>query len=311
MNLLDVQDKVLVTGGTGMVGSALKNLMPTAIYVGSSYDLRDFEETMNLFADVQPDYVIHLAAKVSGMKGNMDALGTHYTDNVYINTNVLEACRVFQVKKALSLLSTCVYPEFANLPYVEEDIHKGMPHYTNMGYGFSKRMLDVQARTYRDQYGSNFVNIVPNNIFGENDNFQLLNSHIIPATIYKVYEARRNDTPIVMWGDGSAQREFTYSGDIAKIILYAFNNYDGKLPLNVGNTGEHTIKQVCEMVCDILDCDNEVIWDLSVSNGQPRKPSDTTKFTNLGWSKEYYTDFRTSLENTCRWFIANYEKARK
>ena len=172
MNLLDVQDKLLVTGGTGMVGVALQKVLPHATYVGSKYDLTNFDRTMELFEEVQPQYVVHLAAKVSGMKGNMDALGTHYTENVYMNTNVLEASRIHNVTKVLSVLSTCVYPEFARLPYVEEDIHKGMPHYTNMGYGFSKRMLDVQARAYRDQYGSNFVNIIPNNLFGENDNFK-------------------------------------------------------------------------------------------------------------------------------------------
>ena len=127
-------------------------------------NLTKIDRTLELFEEVKPEYVVHLAAKVSGMKGNMDALGTHYTENVYMNTNVLEASRLHNVTKVLSVLSTCVYPEFATLPYVEEDIHKGMPHYTNMGYGFSKRMLDVQARAYRDQYGSNFVNVIPNNL---------------------------------------------------------------------------------------------------------------------------------------------------
>ena len=250
MNLLDVQDKLLVTGGTGMVGVALQKVLPHATYVGSKYDLTNFERTMELFEEVKPEYVVHLAAKVSGMKGNMDALGTHYTENVYMNTNVLEASRLHNVTKVLSVLSTCVYPEFATLPYVEEDIHKGMPHYTNMGYGFSKRMLDVQARAYRDQYGSNFVNVIPNNLFGENDNFHLVESHVIPSVIRKVYEAKRSNTNITLWGDGSPQREFTYSNDLAEIILFMFNNYNGADPINVGNPGEHTIKELCEIVCD-------------------------------------------------------------
>ena len=223
MNLLSVQDRVLVTGGTGMVGVALQEIMPNAVYVGSKYDLTNYEQTTQLFSEVRPQYVIHLAAKVSGMKGNMDALGTHYTENVYMNTNVLEASRIFKVEKVLSLLSTCVYPEFASLPYVEKDIHMGMPHYTNMGYGFSKRMLDVQARTYRDQYGSNFINVIPNNLFGENDNYHLVKSHVIPSVIRKVYEAKRSNTNITLWGDGSPRREFTYSKDLAEIIVFMFN----------------------------------------------------------------------------------------
>ena len=265
---------------------------------------------MELFEEVKPEYVVHLAAKVSGMKGNMDALGTHYTENVYMNTNVLEASRLHNVTKVLSVLSTCVYPEFARLPYVEEDIHKGMPHYTNMGYGFSKRMLDVQARAYRDQYGSNFVNIIPNNLFGENDNFHLVESHVIPSVIRKVYEAKRNNTNITLWGDGSPQREFTYSNDLAEIILFMFNNYDGADPINVGNPGEHTIKELCEIVCEFLEYENEITWDTSVSNGQPRKPSDNSKFLELGWSNDRYTDFRTALKNTCDWFVENYENVR-
>ena len=310
MNLLDVQDKLLVTGGTGMVGVALQKVLPHATYVGSKYDLTSFDRTMELFEEVKPEYVVHLAAKVSGMKGNMDALGTHYTENVYMNTNVLEASRLHNVTKVLSVLSTCVYPEFARLPYVEEDIHKGMPHYTNMGYGFSKRMLDVQARAYRDQYGSNFVNIIPNNLFGENDNFHLVESHVIPSVIRKVYEAKRNNTNITLWGDGSPQREFTYSNDLAEIILFMFNNYDGADPINVGNPGEHTIKELCEIVCEFLEYENEITWDTSVSNGQPRKPSDNNKFLELGWSNDRYTDFRTALKNTCDWFVENYENVR-
>ena len=310
MNILELQEKVLVTGGTGMVGTALKKIMPRATYVGSSYDLTDFSITQQLFEEIKPEYVIHLAAKVSGMKGNMDALGTHYTDNVYMNTNVLEVSRLFKVKKVLSILSTCVYPEDAKLPYVEKDIHLGLPHYGNIGYGYSKRMLDIQVKAYYNQYGTNFINIIPNNLFGENDYFSLTNSHVIPGMIRKFYNGSINNTPVTLWGDGSPLREFTYSNDLAKIIVFMFNNYNSPEPINVGNTVEHTIKEISEIISEYFNFKNKIIWDKNIPNGQFRKPSDNSKFINLGWDINEYTNFKTALVNTCDWFVENYENAR-
>jgi GDP-L-fucose synthase len=311
MNILEEQQDILVTGGRGMVGTALQRVLPDARYVGSAEcDLTDFNETVKLFSEIRPKYVIHLAARVSGMKGNMDALGEHYTDNVLMNTNVLEVSRLFGVKKLLSTLSTCVYPDKAKYPLVEENIHNGEPHSTNLGYGFSKRMVDVQSRAYRDQYDCNYITIVPNNLFGENDNFHLVKSHVIPSVIRKVHEAKRTGNELVLWGDGSPLREFTYSPDLAKIIVFAFNNYNGAYPINVGNTGEYSIKQLAETVCDIMGYPNEIAWNKSISNGQPRKPSDNGKFLDLGWKNENYTNFKTALENTCDWFLENYPNIR-
>tara|TARA_R110002110_G_scaffold147279_3_gene337730 strand:+ start:3451 stop:4407 length:957 start_codon:yes stop_codon:yes gene_type:complete len=310
MSILEKQEKVLVTGGTGMAGRALQKLMPNAIYIGSEYDLTKYAATQAAFTEHEPEYVIHLAAKVSGMKGNEDAVADHYIENAMMNCNVLDVAKEFKVKKLLSVLSTCIYPDPAIYPLVEEDIHKGEPHSTNLGYGFSKRMLDVQARAYRKQYGCNFINIVPNNLFGEHDNFHLIKSHVIPSVIRKVYEAKRTNSPITLWGDGTPKREFTHSGDLAKIIIFSFDNYNGDRPINVGNTGEVSIKQLAELVCEILEYKNTIIWDDSVGNGQPRKPSDNSKFLELGWRKENYTNFRESLSKTCDWFLQNYPKVR-
>ena len=311
MNILNTQQDVLVTGGRGMVGTALQKLLPNAHYVGSAdCDLTNFDETMKLFSEIKPKYVIHLAARVSGMKGNMDALGEHYTDNVLMNTNVLEVSRRFHVEKLLSTLSTCVYPNDATYPLVEEEIHNGEPHSTNLGYGFSKRMVDVQSRAYRDQYGCNYITIVPNNLFGENDNFHLVKSHVIPSVIRKIYEAKKAGSDLVLWGDGSPLREFTYSLDLAKIIIFTFNEYNGAYPINVGNPGEYSIKELAESVCDIMDYNGQIRWNTDVSNGQPRKPSDNSKFLQLGWDNNEYTSFRTALENTCNWFLQNYPNVR-
>ena len=310
MDIIDFQDEVLVTGGTGMVGRALQKVMPDAYYVGSEYDLTKYERTVQLFEEKKPRYVIHLAAKVSGMLGNMNAIGEHFLDNVLMNTNVLEVARRFEVEKLMSMLSTCVYPEFANLPLVEEDMHFGEPHSTNMGYGFSKRMVDVQSRTYRTQYGCNFVNIIPNNLFGEHDHFHLTKSHVIPSVIRKVYEAKKKQEPIVLWGDGSPRREFTYSRDMANIIVFCFNNFEGEKPINVGNPGEYSIKELANIISDVLEYDGEIRWDTSYSNGQPRKPSDNSKFQALGWKNEDYTDFREAIKTTCEWFLENYPNVR-
>ncbi len=302
-------EKILVTGGTGMVGKALQKILPSAIYVGSEYNLTKYEETVRLFEDTKPTYVVHLAARVSGMKGNMDAVATHYTDNVLMNTNVLEVARIYEVKKLISILSTCIYPEHTEYPMVEENIHNGEPHSTNLGYGYSKRMLDAQARAYRRQYGCNFVNIVPNNLFGEHDNFHLVKSHVIPSVIRKIYEAKKKgDKSMSLWGTGNPKREFTYSGDLAEIIVHMLNEYEGEYPINVGNSGEYSIRTLAETVKEILEYDGEIVWDTTQPDGQFRKPSDNSKF--LEQTNWVYTDFKESLKKTCSWFLENYPNVR-
>jgi GDP-L-fucose synthase len=305
-------EKILVTGGTGMVGRALQKVLPDAAYVGSKYDLTKYDQVVKLFEKEKPKYVIHLAAKVSGMKGNMNAVAEHYTENVLMNTNVLEVSRIYKVEKLLSVLSTCVYPEDTEYPMVEENIHNGEPHSTNLGYGFSKRMLDVQARAYRRQYNCNFVNIIPNNLFGEHDNFHLEESHVIPSVIRKIYEAKRAEIGFVkLWGTGEPLREFTYSGDLAKIIVSMFNDYDEEYPINVGNPGEYSIKEIAFVISQILDYKGMILWDTRESDGQYRKPSDNSKFLNYDWHEESgYTDFKVALEQTCQWFLENYPNVR-
>ena len=311
MDILDCQEDVLVTGGTGMVGRALQAIMPDAFYISTrDCDLTKYSEVERIIDYYQPLYVIHLAAKVSGMKGNMDALGTHYTQNILMNTNIIDISQKFGVKKLLSTLSTCVYPDKAEYPLKEETIHNGEPHWINLGYGYSKRMIDVQCRTYRNQYGSNFVNIIPNNLFGKHDNFHLTESHVIPSVIRKVYEAKKRNEPVKLWGNGNSMREFTYSDDLAKIIVYAFNNFNGEHPINVGNPNEYLIAEIADLICGFLDHNVEIIWDNSIGNGQLRKPSDNSKFVELGWKNEDYTDFKDALSETCDWFLEHYPKVR-
>ena len=171
-------------------------------------------------------------------------------------------------------------------------------------------MLDIQSQAYRDQYGCNFTTLVPNNLFGEHDNFDLENSHLIPAIIRKICEAKEQNKDVVLWGDGKALREFTYSKDLAKIVLLLLDKYDEREPINVGNTNEYSVKEVAETIADIMSFDGKIIWDETLPKGQHRKPSDNSKLLNMGWDKSDYTPFKEALENTCNWFIENYPNVR-
>jgi len=294
-----------------MLGMALKNLLPNGIYLSSrDGDLRNREDTEALFREYRPEKVIHMAGKVGGIKANMDYLGEFYYDNVLINSNVLEACRKFKVEKVISTLSTCVYPDNAVYPLTEEQIHNGRPHTSNYAYAHAKRMVDVQSRAYRDQYGCNFVTVVPNNLFGLYDNFDLENSHVIPAMIRKIYEARENGKSVRLWGDGTPLREFTYSEDMAKIILFLLENYEGREPINAGNTTEYSISSIAQMISKIYGYNGSIEWDTKRPPGQFRKPSSDKKLLDLGFDKGQYIDFHVALERVCVWFESNYETAR-
>ena len=294
-----------------MVGAALQTLVPEAIFVSSDdCDLRNYDQTLELLTQYEPHQVVHLAAKVGGIQANMNHLGDFYRENNNINTNVLEAARMVGVSKLVSVLSTCVYPDKVQYPLTEDQIHDGPPHPSNYAYAYAKRMLDVQSRAYRDQYGCNFVTIVPNNLFGEHDNYDLNNSHVIPAITRKIYEATLSNTDVHLWGDGTPLREFTYSGDLARIILFVMKNYNGRKPLNVGNTVETSIKEVAILIGDLLGFRGTIWWDTSKPKGQQRKPSDNTSLLNLGWKSKEYSTLRESLNKTCKWFTMNYPNLR-
>ena len=294
-----------------MVGHAFRDLLPDAAYISSAdYDLRDIHATRQMYADHNPDFVIHLAAKVGGVSANFNYLADFYCENIQINTNVLHAAYESGVKKVVSLLSTCIYPDNVSHPLTEDQIHNGVPHYSNYGYAHAKRMLDVQSRAYRDQYNCNFITAVPNNLFGENDNFHLEDSHVIPALIRKMYEAKINNCDVTLWGDGAPLREFTYAQDLAKIMLFLLENYDGRDPINIGNTKEYSIKELAETIAEILEFRGDILWDTTKMSGQYRKPSDNSKLLELGWKKEDYSNFYESLTSMCKWFIMNYSNAR-
>tara|TARA_R110000822_G_scaffold294707_1_gene416796 strand:- start:536 stop:1465 length:930 start_codon:yes stop_codon:yes gene_type:complete len=305
--------KVLLTGGTGMLGAAFQhiNTAHNIASIGASQrDLRDQRATRLLFDEHNPDCVMHLAAKVGGIKANTNYMSDFYIDNIKINTNVLDAAKDFNVKKVVSLLSTCVYPDDAIYPLTEEQIHLGPPHASNFGYAYAKRMLDVQSRAMRQQYGCNFITAIPNNLFGPNDNYDLEGSHVIPAIMRKMHEAKLGNENVILWGDGSPLREFTYSKDLAEILLFLLERYDEPEPINVGNTQEYSIKEVAEMIAEIVGFDGKIVWDTSKPMGQHRKPSDNSKLIELGWKQENYTDLKKSLTETYKWVILKYPNLR-
>lgn len=305
--------KILVTGGTGMVGSTFKDLecVHDITLVGSKdCDLTSYESTRGMLLKNNPDAIIHLAARVGGVKGNSDFVADFYSENIRMNSNILDAAHNQGVPKVLSLLSTCVYPDNARYPLTEDQMHMGPPHESNFGYAYAKRMLDIQSRALRKQYNKNFICAIPNNLYGPRDNFSLETGHVIPAIIRKVWEAKTYDKIPTFWGDGSALREFTYSKDVAEILLFMLENYNDAMPINIGLTNECSIKSVVDIVCKCLDYTGEVSWDTSKPTGQFRKPSSNKVLSELGWDNSSYTTLEDGIEKTCEWFIENYPNIR-
>jgi GDP-L-fucose synthase len=303
---------LLITGGSGLVGSAFKQVLPDAVYPARQ-ELRFMLKRIFHKQEFGGKNVIHLAAKVGGVKANTEQVADFYNQNSALNEKILSACHLGGASKVVSLLSTCVYPDapYITYPLTENQLHLGPPHPSNFGYAYAKRMVDVMSRAYRQQYGCNFITAIPNNLYGENDNFDLENSHVVPAIIRKVWEAKINNKPFIeCWGDGSPLREFTYSEDIVKILIFLLENYNEPEPINIGNTEEYSIKQVVEMICSILEYNGKVKWDTRMPSGQHRKPSSNRKLLDLGWDKKWYISLEKGLTKTCEWVILKYPDIR-
>ena len=298
-----------------MVGSAFLRLKQSTphdlVLVGSKdADLTSYQETLDLLKKVKPDSVIHLAARVGGVKGNTEFVADFFSDNILINTNMLDACNKQGVSKVVSLLSTCVYPDIVSYPLTEDQIHNGEPHQSNFGYAYAKRMLDVHSRALRSQYDRSYVCAIPNNLYGLDDNFDLENGHVIPAIIRKIWEAKSLGTAPVFWGDGSPLREFTFADDIAAALLFLLDNYDGEVPVNIGSTKEVSIASVVQTVCELLNYTGEITWNTAMPAGQYKKPSCNNRFKSLGWSNSNYTPLVEGLSKTIEWFKASYPSVR-
>lgn len=320
----------LITGGSGLVGRALecvsdednvlfleskKDFKRSESKIGAIYlsskdgDLRVKSECQRIFDKFQPTHVIHLAARVGGVNANSKYIGDFFYENIVINTNILECAKEFKVEKLVNLLSTCIYPDKIEYPIKAEQLHNGEPHSSNFGYAYAKRMLEVQSRAYNQQYKTNFICLVPNNIYGPFDNFHLEDSHVIPAIIRKVYIASQTGEKVILWGDGSSLREFTLSNDIAKTIWWALDNYNGPI-INIGTTEEISIKDAANLICDCFGVDKNIIeWDTSKPVGQLRKTSDKEPFNTLNHGLVPVL-FSEGIKYTVNWFLKNKQHIR-
>lgn len=307
---------ILVTGGTGLVGKALHSIMedyPNYVFVFLSSlecDLTEYDEILNCFNKYEPEYVIHLAANVGGLYKNLNKKVEMFEQNILMNFNVVKACHMFNVKKCIFALSTCVFPDKVEYPINEKKLHEGPPHSSNEGYAYAKRMLEVHCRMYNEQFGTNYVCIIPTNIYGPNDNFSLEDGHVIPSLIHKCYLAKKSNQPFQIKGSGKALRQFVYSEDLAKLIMIVLETYEKKdsIILSVDEKDEITIKEAAEEIADCFNYHN-IEFLTNFSEGQYKKTADNTKmkeFTNFS-----FTPIKEGLKTTVEWFINNYETCRR
>lgn len=283
-------DQIYVAGSNGMVGSAIVRALKADGYTNlltrssKELDLRNQQVVMDFFKAERPDYVFLAAAKVGGILANNTYRGEFLHDNLAIQLNVIEAARQYKVKKLMFLGSSCIYPKLAPQPLKEEYLLTGLLEPTNEPYAIAKIAGIKMCEAYRDQYGCNFISVMPTNLYGPNDNFDLKNSHVLPALIRKFYTAAQEGRDHVeIWGTGSPKREFLHVDDLAQACLYLMKSYDGRDFLNVGTGEDISIKVLAEMVARIVGFDGELRFDTTKPDGTPRKLMDVSRLHSLGW----------------------------
>ena len=314
-------EKYLVTGGTGLVGTAIKRVVSkSADLDGSAWvflsskdgDLKDRRCCEAVFEEHRPTRVIHLAAKVGGLFANMSEKVEFYRENVLMNDNVMECCRIYKVSKLVSYLSTCIFPDKTSYPIDETMLHAGPPHSSNEGYAYAKRMVDTMNRAYNEQYGCNFTSIIPTNIYGPADNFSIQNGHVIPGLIHKCYIAKRDGEPFTIWGSGKPLRQFMYSEDLAELTVWVVKEYHSPEPIiiSVDEAAEVSIKDVALLVAKAMHFEGEVVFDTDKADGQFKKTASNAKMRSL--RPDYkFIGMEEGIQRSVDWFVANYESCRK
>jgi GDP-L-fucose synthase len=300
--------RVLVTGGDGFLGGyvveRLKQRGCPEVFVPhiSHYNLVEMEACQRVYADARPDLVIHLAAVVGGIGANRANPGKFFYENLMMGAQMMEQARLFGVKKFVALGTVCAYPKFTPVPFREEDLWDGYPEETNAPYGLAKKMLLVQAQAYRQQYGFHAIFLLPVNLYGPRDNFDLEASHVIPALIHKCLEAiREGRREIVVWGSGEATREFLYVEDCADGILLAAEHYDKPEPVNLGVGFEISIRDLAGLIAKLTGFQDKIIWDLSKPDGQPRRRLDTSRAKReFGFAAK--VSLEEGLRRTIEWY---------
>jgi GDP-L-fucose synthase len=309
INLAD--KKILVTGGAGFLGSfVVKKLLERGVSEShitiprsKDCDLRIWENCQKVVRG--QDIIIHMAAKVGGIGFNREKPGELYYDNAIMGIQMMEAARKAEVKKFVAVGTLCAYPKNPAIPFREDDLWNGYPEETNAPYGLAKKMMLVQAQAYRQQYGFNAIYLLPVNLYGPGDNFDPAASHVIPALIKKIADAKQEGQNYVdVWGTGSATREFLYIEDGAEGIVLATEHYDKPDPVNIGSGMEISIKNLSMLISRLMDFNGELRWDSSKPDGQPRRVLDTSRAKNE-FGFQATTDFKTGLEKTIAWYRGN------
>jgi GDP-L-fucose synthase len=304
------EKKVMVTGGAGFLGSYVtqklkeRGCKDISIPEIKDFDLRLRDNIIRAYDKAKPDVVIHLAAVVGGIGANRANPASFFYDNLMMGVQLLDEASIRQIEKFVALGTICCYPKFTPVPFKEEDLWNGYPEETNAPYGLAKKMLLVQSQAYRQQYGFNSIFLLPVNLYGPGDNFDEKSSHVIPALIKKVYEAKKQGKKeIIVWGDGSTTREFLYVEDCAEALMLATEKYDKAEPVNIGAGFEISIKDLVEKICGLIDFKGEIVWDKRKPNGQPRRCLDVSKAEKeFGFKAKMHFD--KGLKRTIDWYVA-------
>ena len=304
--------KVLVTGGGGFLGrhvvERLRKFDGVTVVAPRSreFNLVESADIRRLLAETRPDLIIHLAAIVGGIGANQKSPGKFFYDNLMMGAQLIEAARIQKVQKFVAVGTVCAYPKFTPVPFREDDLWNGYPEETNAPYGLAKKMMLVQAQSYREQYGFNAIFLLPANLYGPGDADDLATSHVIPALIRKCVEARDQQRPYIeVWGSGNASREFLYVADCAEGVVRAAALYDEGEPVNLGTGREIRISELVELIARLTSFDGEIRWQLDKPDGQPRRCLDVSRaFAKFGWRAQ------TSLEEGLRLTIESYEALR-
>ena len=301
--------RVLVTGGTGFLGShvvdRLRGLGAADVFVPrrEEFDLTEHENVRRVMDASRPDVVMHLAAEVGGIGANRAHPGRFFYNNIMMGAQLIEEARLRGVEKFVQVGTVCAYPKYTPVPFREEDFWIGYPEETNAPYGIAKKALHVQLTAYRQEYGMNGIYLLPTNLYGPRDNFDPETSHVIPALIRRVVEARRTGAEeLVIWGTGQASREFLFVEDCARALLLAAEHYDADEPVNVGIGLEIRIAEVARLIAEIVGFEGRFVYDTSKPDGQPRRCLDTSKALSL-FGFRAHVNVREGLERTVEWYL--------
>lgn len=303
-------DKIFVAGHKGLVGSALVRELTNQGYTNilkvdrNALDLRNQHDVNKWFSENKPDYVFLAAAKVGGIHANNTLPADFISDNLSIQNNVIQSCYNFNVKKLMFLGSVCIYPKYAPIPVKEEYLLTGDLEPTNKAYALSKIAGIIQCQSFKKQYGSNFISVMPCNLYGINDNFHPTHSHVLPALLRRFYEAKINNLPeVVCWGDGSARREFMNSDDVSDACIFLMNNYNEEGMINIGCGSDYAIKDIVEIIKNTVGYQGNIVWDTSKPNGTPQRLLDSSKLFNMGWKPKIKLE--DGLNQAYNWFKQN------